>query len=443
MVKNWETTAQQGTDAELLYLKAQALVKGYCAGLENTDDEDDFDAMVKQTEADFPEHFVKGKEQRFWQAHGGELLRMFREEVAELKKIKEVEFGRNSLNGLLASMQNAVAYNPPKKAVALLEKGVKAIAETPFLEKKERGEYRAGFLQTGILTMALSHPDEAVKEAERYFGAESEALVQRIRQAEALQHQENEAQKQAEERQSRLEKLVQAVAAWQEKEKGGLPLAVFYVLNENFGRVLTEENTVAYPLVEVCQVAQKLHKGESLTAEELEKTENLLIRAYRQKKLFRHEVFALQNLFLTAVTQSQEAEKLYDDKVERLADKALMEDVVLTEKSSSEQWCFMEGKAKIVLLAELLYYTLKADVQNAEEALAQVKKVLGLVPAKGGTLTFAEAAYLLKKHYSGSNTAALWHDFYKQLPTAEDKRALMQQIAERAEMLEKSQNFAE
>ncbi len=382
----------------------------------------------------------------FWKKHGDKLIAANRADVRKIKEEKAPEFGRASLNSLLADTQNMLTNVSGGKGGFLLARGAEEIAHSPFLNEAEKQQYRDGFLKTGILNLALSDPDAATAAADTYLPEAGDTLKQQIGEVQKLR--EAQAQKQEEEQQEQAELAAfdKARKLWQNLEQGTINPAEFYVLNAENGEDtlwgLKEERS-PIPLAEAYRAVRKMSGGEKLSAAEVRNAGNCLISAYKKNELPFDEASALSDQLMQA--QSAQFSGMFDREADAFIDRVLGPDATGDWRRSDIR-PFMEHKAKLALNIYQTYYGKKAALleqaaaqgmsltpvterQFSRQALNETKETLGLKEHSGAPLSFGTLRQALRETYRGSEEGEIWQRFFREAPNAEDKKSALVKIA--------------
>ncbi|MCM1324637.1 MAG: hypothetical protein NC218_10985 [Acetobacter sp.] len=440
-------------DFEQMRYETDEVLQKYRVQLRDAQSAEEFDAISKSAEDDLKNRFTdrfNGPE--FWFKNGRELLKANRTDVEKLREKKNFDFGKASLNEMLATSQNMLAHSAGDKGEKLVSRAVDEIDVTPFLSDEEKTQYRQGYLKTGILNLALNDPDKAVGLADKYLPEFSGELKTRIEQTRLLNE---KYAKQVEEERLREKEIAayqQAFSYWQAKEEGSLKPAEFYVLTaEDDADVLwgTKEYRSAAPLAEAYQTVKKINRGERLSAEEVRHIGNNLIAAYRQNKLSLDEVGTLHSQLMLAEGDKSFSGMLFDKDVDALTDRVFLADEDVDDDA------FLEAKAKLAFQIYENYYSKKTALADEfaeqggmitpalekrfrKQALAETKAEMGIMENTGDDVSFAGLKRLLKTVYSGRNEREIWQRFYAEAPYVEDKKALFKRIGAEVERRELS-----
>lgn len=434
-------------DFEKMNYESDEILHNYRLQLANAQSTEEFDAISKTAEDDIKNRFqgrFNGAE--YWAERGGDILKAHRNDVSKLREKKNFDFGKSSLNEMLATNQNMLAKSFGSKGDTLLSRAVAEIDSTPFLSQDEKTQYRDGYLKTGILNLALNDPDKAAVLADKYLPNSAGELKGRIDNTRALREEAEKLEKEQKQREEDIAEYRQAFSYWQAKEEGRIKPAEFYVLTaENKPDTLwgERENRSETPLADAYRIVKKINGGEKLSAEELRNAGNHLIAAYKQKKLGLDEVSELQNQLMLAEGDKSFSGLLFDKDVDALADKVFMPDADGREGYLQD---FMEEKAKLAFQIYENYYSKKTALADEfaeqggvitpalekrfrKQALAETRQEMGIVENSGADVSVSGLKRVLKTVYTGSNEREVWRRFYEKAPYAEDKKALFKQIA--------------
>ncbi len=445
-------------DDEQMKYETDEVLQGYRTQLANAQSAEEFDTISKNAEDDLKNRFAdrfNGPE--YWAAYGADILRENRKDVEKLREKKNFDFGKASLNEMLASNQNMLARTAGDKGDVLLSRAVAEIDNTPFLEEGEKQHYRDGYLKTGILNLALNDPDKAAALADKYMPQESEALKKRINNTRELRETFEKEEKKRQQREQDIAEFQQAFSYWQAKEEGSINPAEFYVLTaENNPETLwgERERRSNTPLADAYRLIKKINGGDRLSAEELRNAGNSLIAAYKEKKLGLSEVGELQNQLMLAEGDKSFSGLLFDKGVDELADRVFMPDV---EAAAGAPFAddFMEEKAKLAFQIYENYYSKKTALADEfaeqggvitpalekrfrKQALAETRAEMGIIENVGEEVSMSGLRRVLKNVYTGHNERDVWRRFYAKAPYVEDKKALFKQIAAEEERKELS-----
>lgn len=434
------------TDEERMLLKADNTLKAYRNLLLKASNPEEFKEIAKDADKVLSAQLDNGDfSADFWAKNGAKLLEANKTDVGRLYEMKSFDFGRNSLDCLLADNQNLLARSSGEKGQRLLEKGAEEISVSPFLGKQEKEEYRRGYLKTGILNMALNDPDGADKAVEKYFARDDDlkvkiAEIRHLNEMEVKHEEENNA------RNNYILELKRALGLWQEKERGNLSNPAFYVLQaDKDGEMLWGDKGLRTetPLWEAYKLVKRLNAGDKLRPEELRDAGNYFISAYRQGKIGLEEAAGLQNQLLLCDTGAGRGGILFDREIDNRLDDILLPDVTENDDDSRD---FMEEKAKFAFEVYDAYYARKValtDEWNAaggmitpavlrrfsRQAAKEVFEELGVKENADGSLIFEELRDEARRYYTGKNMTEIWRRFCVEAPFREDKKELMAKIA--------------
>lgn len=437
-------------EEERRLLQAGESLKSYRRAMQAAESPEKLNHLAKEAETSLKSQFATTPEGKaFWQKHGGRLAEAARADSARIAVLKQPDFGLENLNALLADNQNALA-DTDDEAVAgrLLNEGTAKIASTPFLSAAQKETYRDGYLKTGILNLALNAPEAAERAADQYLGGD-DALKRQIAEAKRLAEDNARRQKQQEERRQKVAAFSRAASLWQQRERGEITPAQYYVLAAAGGGEPLwgdSEDRSAVPLFDAYKLVRKMNGGETLSAEEVQNAGNLLISAYRNRELGLDETAALQNQ-LAALQNQPAGSAFFDNSADELADRAFMRDIAGTTAGyDPAARLMMESKAKLAFEVYQEYYARKealaesyraagneitpmAARQLARQAMDETLAATGLKPENGSGVTFGELRRTMRQVYGGSDEQRIWQRYAAAAPYAEDKKAAMRQIA--------------
>lgn len=436
-------------DFENMNYETDEVLQKYRAQLSNAKSAEEFDMIAKTAEDDLKSRFsdrFNGPE--YWSERGQDILRENRRDVEKMRQRKNIDFGKDSLNEMLANNQNMLAHTSGQKGSILLDRAVAEIDATPFLEGEEKKQYRDGYLKTGILNLALNDPDKARTMADKYLPDVRDELKKRIDSTQALREAYEKEENARRQREADIAEYNQAFSYWKAKEEGSINPAEFYVLTaDNKPDTLwgERENRSATPLSDAYRIIKKINSGNKLSAEELRDAGNSLISAYKQNKMGLEEVGELQNQLMLAEGDKSFSGLLFDKDVDELADKVFMPDVEAGGNSPIAQ-DFMEEKAKLAFQIYENYYSKKTALADEfaeqggqitpalekrfrKQALEETRAEMGIAENTGGEVSLSGLRRVLKNVYTGNNEREIWRRFYAKAPYAEDKKALFKQIA--------------
>lgn len=448
-VANVALQKKKKSDFETMTYETDETLQKYRAQLTNAQSSDEFEMIAQAAEDDLKNRFsdrFNGAE--YWAERGGDILRENRKDIEKLRQKKNFDFGKNSLDEMLANNQNLLAHSAGKKGGVLLDRAVAEIDATPFLQDEEKKQYRDGYLKTGILNLALNDPEQAQSMADKYLPDFRDELKKRIDNTQALRKAYEQEENKRQQRAKDIADYQQAFSYWQAKEEGSINPAEFYVLTaENKPDTLwgEREQRSATPLADAYRIIKKINSGDKLSADEMRDAGNSLIAAYKQNKIGLEEVGELHNQLMLAEGDKSSSGLLFDKDVDELADRVLMPDVEATAGSPYAQE-FMEEKAKLAFQIYENYYSKKTALADEfaeqggmitpalekrfrKQALAETRAEMGIVENSGEDVSASSLRRVLKNVYTGQNERDIWRKFYAKAPYAEDKKALFKQIA--------------
>lgn len=456
----------QKTEDERLAMQADVSLKATREALQNAATPDELQNMVKDGDKALAAQFDGDEKARaFWKKHGDNILAAHRDDTKKIVAEKQIDFGKQSLNSMLADNQNLLADNGDAAKVSrLLEMGTDEIQKTPFLTEPDKKKYRQGYLKTGILNAALNNPEAASRAVDMYVDDEAEkkqlkAQIQETKSLTATAQQQDQAKR---ERLDLLNRLSAAQSLWQQKEHGDISPAQYFVLRQKNAVSSTsgekslqtidiwgdDEERSLTPLSEVYRLVRKMNEGTQLSAQEISDASNYLINAYHQNKLGLEEVSALQNQLLAAQSDKPTAEMMFDKEVDALVDKAFAADLsAASTRGNFMAQQLMEDKAKFALDIYQNYYATKTALASSlqqnggqltplqEKKISRlaldgvIKDMMLKTNAQKDAVTFGELKRALQSAYAGTDVARIWKKYASLAPFAEDKIETMRQIA--------------
>ena len=456
----------QKTEDERLAMQADVSLKATREALQNAATPDELQNMVKDGDKALAAQFDGDEKARaFWKKHGDNILAAHRDDTKKIVAEKQIDFGKQSLNSMLADNQNLLADNGDAAKVSrLLEMGTDEIQKTPFLTEPDKKNYRQGYLKTGILNAALNNPEAASRAVDMYVDDEAEkkqlkAQIQETKSLTATAQQQDQAKR---ERLDLLNRLSEAQSLWQQKEHGDISPAQYFVLRQKNAVSSTsgekslqtidiwgdDEERSLTPLSEVYRLVRKMNEGTQLSAQEISDASNYLINAYHQNKLGLEEVSALQNQLLAAQSDKPTAEMMFDKEVDALVDKAFAADLsAASTRGNFIAQQLMEDKAKFALDIYQNYYATKTALASSlqqnggqltplqEKKISRlaldgvIKDMMLKTNAQKDAVTFGELKRALQSAYAGTDVARIWKKYASLAPFAEDKIETMRQIA--------------
>lgn len=436
-------------DEDGMKTETATVLKQYRTQMRNATTEEEFNSIAEASEQDVSTRFLdrfNGK--GYWNDNGERILTAHRKDVENLRQLKMADFGKNSLRGMLAENQELLAYSAAASGEGILTRGVEEIEKTPFLSVDEKVKYRDGYLQTGILNLALNDVEGAARMADKFFPASNEGLKMKISEAGALRQQAEKAFLENQRREMSLQQSNKVFSLWREREEGRITPAEFYVMTaEDDADVLWGDKEIRSrtPLADAYRIVKRVNSGEKLSAEDVREAGNLFISAYRQKKIGLDEVGAWHNQLMLSQGDKAVSGMLFDKDIDSLADRVLLPDLSVAARGANTT-DFMEQKAKLAFEIYENYYSKKTALADEfiagggqitpalekrfrRQALEETREEMGLKENIGGELNFADLKRLLRNVYTGYNEQEIWRKFYEKAPYAEDKKALFKQIA--------------
>lgn len=448
------------TEDERLAMQADMSLKATRQALENAQSPEQLNEIVKNNDDILAAQFDGDVNlKNFWKNHGDKILAANQNDTRKIVAKKQIDFGKQSLNSMLADNQNLLAETQDElKAGKLLQMGTDEIQNTPFLNEKDKETYRQGYLKTGILNLALHNPDAAGKAVDTYFNDETlkSMLKNQIQQTKALNADFLNKEQQKQSRLTDINRLSDLQNLWQKKERGEISPAQYFVLAQNddtqnslTGRVWGDtEQRSDTPLTETYRLVRKMNEGAQLSTQELSDASNYLINAYRQNKLGFEETAALQNQLVAAQVDKNTADLMFDKEIDALADKAFGADVAASlTRGDFVAKTLMEDKARFALNLYQNYYAQKTALTSAllqnggqltpltekqisRKALDNVTNDLKLkINNSHEAASFGELKQALQSAYSGTDVLPIWKKYAQTAPYSEDKIETMRQIA--------------
>jgi len=418
-------------------LKTAAALGVYRRQLLASQSASEFDNIAQAADTMLQGTFADGDEDdmQFWQQNSAKILDANRRDTERLREIKQPEFAKQNLLSLLADTQSVLAQIPVSHPDKIFEQGLQNIYDSSFLNDAEKESYKMKFLTDGILNLALQNP-QAAETARTEFLADNESLKNELDNLSKLQKEDELYQANLRKRRDDFNILKNNFLLWQEKEKGNINHAAYYLFTneEKFARD-DEKYVMEKPLA----TAYNLMKNADDTVEKTKEIGDCLVSAYNRKNLEFDEVALLQNEVVGAKANHQ---KIFDEAFIDLTDKVFLEDNFDDTPEASQ---FMENKAKFAFelwgayddekkLMEQSYIndgrTLTAGVKRRfeREAAAKVKDVFGLQEGDE-YLSLNELKNELDEIYKGSHQEQIWQKFYKEMPYVSDKKMCLKKLA--------------
>ena len=448
------------TEDERLAMQADMSLKATRQALENAQSPEQLNEIVKNNDKILAAQFDGDVNViDFWKNHGDEILAANQNDTRKIIAKKQIDFGKQSLNSMLADNQNLLAETQDElKADKLLQMGTVEIQNTPFLNEKDKETYRQEYLKTGILNLALHNPDAADKAVDTYFNDETlkSALKNHIQQTKSLNADFLNKEQQKQSRLTDINRLSDLQNLWQKKERGEISPAQYFVLAQNVdaqnsltGRVWGDtEQRSDTPLTETYRLVRKMNEGAQLSPQELSDVSNYLVNAYRQNKLGFEETAALQNQLIAAQVDKNTADLMFDKEIDVLADKAFGADVAASlTRGDVVAKILMEDKAQFALNLYQNYYAQKtaltsALLQNGGQLTPLTEKQISRTALDNVTndlklkinnsheaVSFGELKQALQSAYSGTDVLPIWKKYAQTAPYSDDKIETMRQIA--------------
>lgn len=438
-------------------LEAEGVLKSFRSALNNSKSLEEFDGISSSIEGSLSEYFSAssgGKE--FWNKHGENIIALNKVDVDNLRKVKEYDFGREVFNTLLADNQGLLRVSDAKRGDVLLENGVNEIDNTEFLSESEKQDYKKGYLERGILNLALSDVEGAKEQFSKYSSVLGNDFGKQIDEIEKIKKEEMNEKQIREENEKQLGDFREALGLWQQREKGEISKSDFYVLSKDLGGQLLsgdfEEVSDDFSLLDAYRVVKEMNGGKELKVSEVVDVGNNLIRAYRGKKISLDEAVLLQNQLMASQTDKNTRERLFDKEIDEFSDRIMGGD---NFSNSRIDKIAMEEKAKVCFKIYDAYYAKKIALYqgflgaggvlnpNAKrrldsEALEEVKKEFGYKEDEGGKVLYAQLKDVIKQNYNGSSEDDIWKRYYKEALFVENKKEALKKIAQEQQKLELS-----
>lgn len=433
-------------------LTIDGFLEGYKHQLYGTKSVKEFDDVSKKAEDDLKSLVTTDqKGQDFWNKHGENLLQANRADVEKIRAQKNDDFQKQGLADLLANNQNMLARSDGAKGEKLLSLGVNAIDESGFLDDENKNKFRQEYLNTGILNLALQDPDKAMLMADKYFSSDENGLEikNKIATTKNLRDDFLKSRAEKQQRDNDMATYQRAVSLWQEKERGNISDAEFFVLTaENDKEVLwgEHEQRSDTPLADAYRLLKKVNNGQQMSMQDVRDAGNSIISAYKQNKINIEEASGLQNQLMLAQMDKSSSGILFDKDVDKLVDRALIADIEIDKNSAMYQKEVMEQKAKLAFDVYDAYYSRKmalADEFTGQggtispmvekkirmQAFKEIRDEMGLKENVGDEVRFSDLQKVAKMYYTGRNQTEIWQKFAQEAPYVEDKKALLKQIA--------------
>ena len=325
-------------------LKANTVLNVCREQLYQAQNNKDFDEVANNTPLMLESCFDSSdEEKKFWLEHGENLLNAHQIDVEKIRLQKAGEFEQNNLNQMLNETQKVLGETTISDAQNVLEQGVAAINSTEYLSDEEKQNYRHKYLAGGILNLALQNTDLAEKAVMKYL-PDDEGVRTQLLKVRELNTAYQKKLKEKQDYDEKMSHLNYAVKLWQNRERGEINPAQYFVLSQSKGEVPILEDDGKYlqsPAAAVYR-AMRQNKGEPVDAEQIREWQNYLINAYRQKEMNLDDVMWLQNNLLS---KSYAQRPILDEEICAMIDKNFGED---KNERTSEALKFMENKAKFL-----------------------------------------------------------------------------------------------
>ncbi len=430
----------QKTEEENIRLKTIAALGNYRKQLYAAQNPEEFDQLVSNAPGMLEAMFSDAKEADFWRQNGAEILRRNQLDSEKIRAEKSIEFGKKSLEELLANGQKTVALMPEINGAELIENGIDEIERSDFLSDEEKADYRSRYLNDGILNLALQNSKQAEYLRQKYL-AEDEHFKKQFDEVKKLKDSVLEKSNEKQKNEEYLHRLDQVFHCWAQKERGDIDEAQYYILLNNEDNKLLwgdNENRSQTPLSEAYKMIKKIGANKDGSAvSDVRDISGYLMNAYHQKKISLDEA---SDVFSQLINPSY---LVFNDQYsDVLLDEILALD---TMDNSDEGKLFMEKKAELFFDVYNEYNTKKkvlAEEYKAQggklndvvlkrigrQAVNEIKEEFGF-KTENEALSFGDIKRTLKSVYSGRNTTSILEKFCKQAPFVEDKKELLKNLA--------------
>ena len=237
---------------------------------------------------------------------------------------------------------------------------------------------------------------------------------------------------------------------WQQKERGEIGNAEFFVLSSQYDEGLMEDEKG--DLVDAYKILKKMNRGGELNNDEIKDANNGLINAYKKGKMGFEQVASLQNKIIEAQQDLNLAKRFFDNEIDDFVDNVFVKDVEATDFVSKK---IMEDKARLGLDIYETYYGKKmalfqnfinqGGVLNSQaekvlrkKALEETKSEFGYKENVGFGLSVAELKPVLNQYYKGNNEEEVWQNFYKLALFSDNKKEVLKNVARAQQRIELS-----
>ena len=437
-------------------LLADGALKSYRVALSNSKSQAEFEKISSNIKDELKEFFVQsdgGKE--FWDKHGENILALNQVDVENLRKSKEYDWGRDEFNLMLADNQGLLRLADGKKGEALLALGMDEIERSNFIDSVEKEKYKKGYLERGILNLALSDINGAKEQAVKYGKILGSDFKGEIDKLERIKNKEAEEMKAKKDDEDYLNNYKNAIELWQQRERGEISKGDFFVLSKEGDKGLLwgdESKEGEFALVEAYKKIRELNNGRELGVKEIADVGNNLIKAYRDKKVSLDEASMLQKQLIACRTDKNTRERMFDKEIDEFNDNVMGGDVFSNHRGDN---IAMEEKAKVAFKVYDAYYAKKIALYQGflgaggvlnpnakrrldKQALDEVKSEFGYKENAGGGLKFSELKDVIKQNYNGYNEEDIWKRYYKEALYADDKKEVLRKIAQQQQKIELS-----
>ena len=399
---------------------ADALLQSYREQLGQVDNEDDFDNIAKMAEDDLKSQMDNGFWSReFWEDNGDNIIEANRRDIANLRMIKEKEFGRNSLNAFLDNNQNMMIKASLPKANLLIDSGIDEIDNSLFLDDEEKKVYKNKFLRSGLLNLALNNPEDALVRANKYEGQDKDDLIDKINKTKVLRDEAIKKQEEKAFREREVGVFNRAFGLWEAKESGAISDAEFFVLNADDDKNLLwgmNEVRSSQPLVEAYKIIKKANGGIELSVDDIKNAGNYLIGAYKNKDIGVNKASFIQNQIVVSNEGGEVSNIFMNEKAKLAFD--IYENYYGKKLALTEEF---KNKGGVITPA--------IERKFGMDALAEIRDELSLRDGGDNVVSFGELNSSLDKSISSSGKKEIWQKFVVKAPFVEDKRKLFNSIA--------------
>ena len=435
-------------------LIADEALNRYREALFNVNNPNEFDAVANMAENDVKKYFNQTQEgKEFWNKFGNTLIQKNSQDIENIRKQKEFDFGKRNLNQLLADNQNMLVRADKKRANLLFDEALRHIENTNFLSSEEKKEYRNNYLNRGILNVALKDTVVAKDLAKKFSVDETDNLFLKIDEIERIKRNEEAILLKRKQDDDYLNKSKKAFMLWKGFESGEISQSQYWLLGSELGEEFNSSeisDITDRPMVKAYQLIKEIKSNDNneLDVKKINQVSKYLMGAYKQNKLKLNEVSFLQDMLFSQGDESLS----FDSEIDDLADSVFIKDLYLKNQNLRD---VMENKASLALRLHDVYGEKKRELFNGflsnggsltantifkikNQALEETKKEFGFVESSDGPLSFSFLNSLIKQYYRGNDEANIWQRFYKEAPYVADKKELLIKIAKNEQSLELS-----